>query len=457
MESKEAPLLRAEAGGISEQLEKADVQFVRVLFTDLLGELKSIEIPRRRLADAAEHGIAFDGSSIGGYAHIADADMVLIPDLATVTLHPGLTQGRGTRETYAVAAVIGDVFTSGGSPFPGDPRCILRRFVRDAAKESCRLFAGAELEFFLFPKGEIPWNGAQIQRKEGYFSRSPVDDEAAVREEIVLTLLRMGIAVEASHHEIVPHIHEIDFEYSDPVTTADRLMLIKFIAKAVADVHGLRAVFMPKPVSAFAASGMHVHVSVFRGDRNVFYDPDGTSGLSSDCRHFIGGLFEDFEAMTLLTNPTVNSYKRLIPGFEAPVNIAWGFRNRSTLVRIPATSTPEASTRLELRSPDPSANPYLAFTGIFAAGLHGMASGIEPPPPVEENIYSMSQAEKEARGIRHVPGSLGETVDAFEANDVIRTAVGSDAATYLVTAKRGEIAEFNAAVTDWERLHYLDV
>jgi len=448
---------RAEAGEIGERLEKADVQFVRVLFTDLLGELKSIEIPRRRLADAADHGIAFDGSSIGGYAHIADADMVLIPDLATVTLHPGLTHGRGTREAYAVAAVIGDVFTSAGDPFPGDPRCILRRFVSGAEKDGDRLFAGAELEFFLFPKGEIPRDGAQIQKKEGYFSRSPVDEEAAVREEIVLSLLRMEIAVEASHHEIVPHIHEIDFEYSDPITTADRLMLIKFVAKAVADAHGLKAVFMPKPISDFAACGMHVHVSVFRNGRNLFYDPDGASGLSSECRHFIGGLFENFGAMTLLTNPTVNSYKRLIPGFEAPVNIAWGFRNRSTLVRIPATSTPDTSTRLELRSPDPSANPYLAFTGILAAGLHGMTAGIEPPPPVEEDIYGMSEAEKEARGIRHVPGSLGETVDALEANDVIRTAIGSDAATYLVAAKRAEITEFNQAVTDWERSRYLDI
>jgi glutamine synthetase len=448
---------RAEAGEIGERLEKADVQFVRVLFTDLLGELKSIEIPSRRLADAADHGIAFDGSSIGGYAHIADADMVLIPDLATVTLHPGLTHGRGTKEAYAVAAVIGDVFTSAGDPFPGDPRCILRRFVSDAKKDGVRLFAGAELEFFLFPKGEIPRDGAQIQKKEGYFSRSPVDEEAAVREEIVLVLLRMGIAVEASHHEIVPHIHEIDFEYSDPVTTADRLMLIKFVAKAVANAHGLMAVFMPKPISDFAACGMHVHVSVFRDDRNLFYDPEGASGLSQTGRHFIGGLFDHFAAMTLLTNPTVNSYKRLVPGFEAPVNVAWGFRNRSTLVRIPATGTPETSSRLELRSPDPSANPYLAFTGILAAGLDGVASETEPPSPIEEDVYALSEEEKRARGIRPVPGSLTEAVDALEANDVIRDAIGAKASEYLIRAKRAEIAEFAAAVTDWERSRYLDI
>ena len=442
---------------LQQKLEEERVQLIRVLFTDLLGELKSIEIPRERLAYAVEHGIAFDGSSVGGYAHIANGDMVLVPDLGTLTIHPGLTPALSSAEEYAVAGVIGDVFTSGGNPFPGDPRCILRRLMGDAQTEGYQLFAGAELEFFLFPAGEIPEDGAHIRRKEGYFSRSPVDKEAAVREEIVLILLRMGIPVEASHHEIVPHIHEIDFEYSDPVTTADRLMLIKFVAKAVANLHGLRAVFMPKPVSAFAASGMHVHVSVFRDGRNLFHDLAPPTHLSQECRHFIGGLFENFDAMTALTNPTINSYKRLIPGFEAPVNIAWGFRNRSVLVRIPATDTPEKSTRVELRSPDPSANPYLAFTGILAAGLDGIKARIKPPPPVEEDIYRMTEEEKRARGIRPVPSSLGRTVDALEVNDTIRDAIGADVAEYLVTAKRNEIAEFDSAVTDWERLRYLDI
>ena len=442
---------------ISAKLEAEKVQFIRILFTDLLGELRSIEIPRNRLPDAMEHGVAFDGSSVGGYAHIADADMLLFPDLASLTVHPGLTPAPASKGEYAVAGVIADVFTASGDPFPGDPRFILHRFVEKKKKEGFDLFAGAELEFFLFPEGHIPRNGAEIQRKEGYFSRSPVDEEAAVREEIVLVLLQMGVAVEASHHEIVPHIHEIDFEYSDPVATADRLMLIKFIAKAVANAHGLQAVFMPKPVSGFAASGMHVHISIFRDDRNLFHDASADSGLSAECRHFIGGLFENFDAMTLLTNPTVNSYKRLIPGFEAPVNIAWGFRNRSTLVRIPATKTPEKSTRIELRSPDPSANPYLAFTGILAAGLHGVDSRKEPPPAVEENIYRMSSDEKRTRGIRPVPGSLNDTLSAFEENEVIRKALGSEATRYLVEAKRGESEEFRIAVTDWERLRYLDI
>jgi len=446
-----------EAAGVGKRLEAEGVELVRVLFTDLLGELKSIEIPRDRLARAVEKGIAFDGSSIGGYAHIADADMLLVPDLSTVTLHPGRTPSVAASGEYAVAAVIGDVFTASGDSFDADPRGILRRFVGELEERGLCPYAGAELEFFLFPAGEIPEDGAQIRRKEGYFSRSPVDAEAAVREEIVLALLRMGIDVEASHHEIVPHIHEIDFEYSDPVTTADRLMLIKFVAKAIANAHGLRAIFMPKPVSAFAASGMHVHVSLFRDEQNVFYDPEEPSGLSEACRHFIGGLFENLDAMTSLTNPTVNSYKRLVPGFEAPVNVAWGFRNRSTLVRIPATKTPEVSTRLELRSPDPSANPYLAFTAIFAAGLHGLNAKTEPPPAVEENIYEMSDETKSARGIRRVPGSLDETIDALQTSEVIRTALGETASGYLVAAKREEIAEFRAAVTDWERARYLDI
>ena len=446
-----------ELARLTGRLAEERVEFVRLLFTDLLGELRSIEIPRQRLKDAVEQGIAFDGSSVGGYASIADGDMVLTPDLSTLTIHPALTPASTSTEEYAVAGVIGDVFTSSGHPFSGDSRCILRRFVDRAHAEGYRMCAGAELEFFLFPEGDPPRSAAQIAHRAGYFSRSPVDVEAAVREEIVLVLLRMGIAVEASHHEIVPHIHEIDFEYSDPVTTADRLMLIKFVAKAVANAHGLKAVFMPKPISDFAACGMHVHISVFRDDRNLFHDPEAPSGLSRTCHHFIGGLFDHFAAMTLLTNPTINSYKRLVPGFEAPVNVAWGFRNRSTLVRIPATKAPGTSTRLELRSPDPSANPYLAFTGIFAAGLHGMTSETEPPPPIEEDVYALSEEEKHTRGIRPVPSSLTEAVDALEANEVIRDAIGSEAGAYLIRAKRAEIAEFNAAVTDWERSRYLDI
>jgi len=443
---------------VCRDLEQAHVQFVRVLFTDLLGELKSIEIPRVKLADAAKEGIAFDGSSIGGYAHIADADMVLVPDLDTVTVHPSLASGPKRRNSYPVAAVIGDVFTSTGEPFRGDPRCILRRFVESARTEfGLNPFIGAELEFFLFPEADIPHSVEEIRRTGGYFSRSPVDEEAAVREEIVLALLEMGIAIEASHHEIVPHIHEIDFEYSDPVTTADRLMMIKFVAKAVASAHDVRAVFMPKPVSGLAASGMHVHISVFEGERNRFFESGAPASLSTACRNFIGGLFEHFDALTMLTNPTINSYKRLVPGFEAPVNIAWGFRNRSTLVRIPATHAPETSTRLELRSPDPSANPYLAFTAILAAGLDGIASAIEPPAPIEENVYEMAQADKDARGIRPMPTSLQATLDAFRANDVIRSALGPEATSYLQKVKQQEIDDFNRTVTDWERLRYLEI
>ena len=293
---------------LAERLEGERVEFVRLLLTDLLGELRSIELPRERLADALERGVAFDGSSIGGYARVSDGDMVLMPDLETLTVHPGLTSSRASIGEYAVASVIADVCTPAGDPFPGDPRCILRRFTEGAERDGLRFYVGAELEFFLLPEGEIPQDGSQIRRKEGYFSRSPVDEEAAVREEIVLLLLRMGIVVEASHHEIVPHIHEIDFQYADPVTTADRLMQIKFVAKAVAHAHGLRAVFMPKPISGHAASGMHVHVSAFRDDRNLFYDAEPDDHLSAECRWFIGGLFEHFDAMTLLTNPTVNSY-----------------------------------------------------------------------------------------------------------------------------------------------------
>lgn len=439
-----------------QRLEENRVRFVRVLFTNLLGELRSIEIPVNRLEEAVENGVSFDGSSIGGYAHVANSDMYLKPDLETLMVYPCLTTGHGGGD-YTDAGVIGDVYTSSGEPFAGDSRSVLKRFMKQAAEEKIELFTGAEPEFFLFPEGEIPTDPGQISSKAGYFSLSPVDIEEAVRKEIVLALLQMEISVEASHHEIAPHIHEIDFKYADPLTTADQLMVIKFVAKTVARLNGLQAVFMPKPIAEFAASGMHLHLSLFRDGENAFYDPQDGMGLSQDARSFIGGLFEHLGAIMALTNPTINSYKRLVPGYEAPVNIAWARKNRSALIRIPATNTPVNSTRIELRSPDPSANPYLAFTAIFAAGIDGIERCIEPPQPVEEDIYRMSKEEKAQRGIKPVPGSLDQTIEELESDEVIRQALGPEASEYLIRAKRAEIAAFNRAVTDWERQQYLDV
>ena len=320
-----------------------------------------------------------------------------------------------------------------------------------------KFFVAVEPEFFLFPKGEIPATRSEVTSKAGYFALAPADAEETVRKAIVSSLLEIGIPIEKSHHEIEPYINELSFKYADPVTTADRLMVVKFVAKSVAAQCEFKAVFMPKPIARFAASGMHVHLSVYKDGKNVFYDQQDEVGLSAHARFFIGGLIEHIRAVTALTNPTVNSYKRLVPGFEAPVNIAWARKNRSTLIRIPATTNPEQATRIELRSPDPSANPYLAFTAILAAGTDGIEQSIKPPAAVEENIYQMSEEEKAKRGIEPLPHSLGQTIRGLESDKVINQALGTEATAYLIAAKQAEIAALNQSVTDWERQQYLDV
>ena len=439
------------------QLEENDVLFINILFTDTLGELKSVEIPVMQFKGALGTGISFDGSSIRGYADIANADMCLKPDLATLKIYPWPTLLESQEGKYSTAGIIADPYTTEGTPSIHSPRCILKRFLQGTAKRGITFFVGVEPEFFLFPQGKIPTNRSEVTSKSGYFALVPGDTEEAVRKEIVASLLKMGIPIEKSHHEIEPYINELSFEYADPVTTADRLMIIKFVAKSVAAQHGFKAVFMPKPIARFAACGMHAHISLFANGENAFYDPKDTLGLSQYVRFFIGGLIEHISAVTALTNPTINSYKRLVPGFEAPVNIAWGRKNRSTLIRIPATPNPKEATRLELRSPDPSANPYLAFTAILAAGMDGVEHSIEPPVAIEENIYLMSEEEKAQQGIKPLPSSLEQTINALESDQVISRALGTETSEYLIQAKREEIAAFNQAVTDWERQQYLDV
>jgi len=442
---------------IFRQLEEHDVLFINILFTDTLGELKSVEIPVMQFKGVLGTGINFDGSSIRGYADIANADMCLKPDLATLKIYPWPTMIESQEGKHSTAGVIADPYTTEGTPSIHCPRYILKRFLQGAAKRGLTFFVGVEPEFFLFPQGKIPRNRSEVTSKSGYFALVPGDTEEAVRKEIVASLLKMGIPIEKSHHEIEPYINELSFEYADPVTTADRLMLIKFVAKSVASVHGFKAVFMPKPITDFAASGMHVHISLLDKEKNVLYDPQNALGLSQRARFFIGGLIEHIRAVTALTNPTVNSYKRLVPGFEAPVNIAWAHKNRSTLIRIPATPNPKKGTRLELRSPDPSANPYLAFTAILAAGMDGIKRSIEPPVAIEENIYLMSEEEKARRGIKPLPSSLEQTINALELDQVISRALGAETTEYLIQAKCKEIAAFNQSVTDWERQQYLDV
>ncbi len=439
------------------QLEEHDVLFIDILFTDTLGELKSVEIPVTQFEAALGAGISFDGSSIRGYADIANADMCLKPDLATLKIYPWSTLMKSQQEKHSTAGVIADPYTAEGTPSIHCPRYILKRFLQGTANRGLTFFVGVEPEFFLFPEGKIPMDRSEVTSKSGYFALVPGDTEAAVRKEIVASLLKMGIPIEKSHHEIEPYINELSFEYADPVTTADRLVMIKFVAKSVASLHGFKAVFMPKPITNFAACGMHAHISLFTDGNNAFYGPQDALGLSQCARFFIGGVIEHIRAVTALTNPTVNSYKRLVPGFEAPVDIAWARKNRSTLIRIPATPNAENATRLELRSPDPSANPYLAFTAILAAGIDGIERSIEPPAAVEENIYQMSEEEKTRRGIKPLPSSLEQTINALESDQVISSALGAETTKYLMQAKRDEIVAFNQSVTSWERERYLDV
>ncbi len=442
---------------VFQQLEEHDVRFINILFTDILGELKSVEIPVAKFENTLRGGISFDGSSIRGYADIANADMYLKPDLATFKIYPWPTVINPQGGEYRTASVIADPYTTEGPPFSHSPRYILKRFLHETAKRGFTFFIAVEPEFFLFPQGKVPRDRSEVTSRAGYFAIVPGDIEEAVRKEIVASLTKMGIKIEKSHHEIEPHINEISFEYAHPVTTADHLMIVKFAIKSVAAQHGFRAVFMPKPIARFAASGMHVHISLFNETVNAFYDPQGAFGLSQHARFFIGGLIEHIRAVTALTNPTINSYKRLVPGFEAPVNIAWGRKNRSTLIRIPATPIPEKATRIELRSPDPSANPYLAFTAILAAGMDGIERSIDPPRAVEKNIYQMSDEEKKEENIVPLPYSLEETLRALESDSVITRAIGPKASAYLIQAKWEEIAAFNQSVTDWERRQYLDV
>ncbi len=437
-------------------LESKNVRFVNLLFVDCLGEPKSVEIPIEQWEAAIEKGISFDGSSIRGFSDIEDADMYLRPDVRTLTVFPW-TMPTGNGEEGATAAVIADVYAFPEEASSRSPRQILSRLMEEAASAGLDFFVGAEPEFFLFPQGRIPANRSEVTSTAGYFALLPNDVEELTRKGIVTSLLQMGIPVEKSHHEIEPHIQELSIEYADPVTTADRLLFVKFVAKSVATQHDLHAVFMPKPISEFAASGMHLHLSLYKDGVNAFYDEASETGLSETARFFIGGLIEHLHAITALTNPTINSYKRLVPGFEAPVNVAWAHRNRSALIRIPATTTPEEATRIELRSPDPSANTYLAFAAIFSAGRDGIERIIEPPPPIEEDIYRMSAEEKRKRDILPMPSSLGETLDALETDRVIRQSLGTEATEFFIEAKRNEIAAFDRTVTEWERRHYLDV
>jgi glutamine synthetase len=430
--------------------EEENVKFVRLQFTDLLGIIKNVEIPVDSLQKALDNELMFDGSSIEGFVRIEESDMYLFPDLNTWVVFPW-TSGKGK-----VARLICDIHNADGTPFEGDPRLILKRQLEEMKSLGFTAFnIGPEPEFFLFKMDEKGEPTLELNDKGGYFDLSPTDLGENCRRDIVLELEEMGFEVEASHHEVAPGQHEIDFKYADAVSTCDNIQTFKLAVKTIARQHGLHATFMPKPLFGVNGSGMHANMSLFKGKENAFFDEGAEKQLSDTAHHFIAGILEHARSFTAVTNPTVNSYKRLVPGYEAPCYVAWSLRNRSPLIRVPAKRG--LSTRIEVRSVDPSANPYLAMSVLLAAGLDGVKRKLTPPAPTDRNIYVMDKAEREASGIHDLPGTLKEALEVMQADPVMTNALGQHALTHFVEAKEIEWDMFRTQVHPWEREQYMSM
>jgi glutamine synthetase len=425
------------------------VKFIRLWFTDILGVLKSFAITVEELERALEDGMGFDGSSIEGFARIDESDMVALPDPHTFRLLPWRP-----REEYAVARLYCDVLRPGGEPFDGDPRYILKRNLKKAQDLGYTFYVGPELEYFYF-KDE---KSTEPLDKGGYFDMTPMDAATSLRKETVLTLEEMGIGVEYSHHEVAFSQHEIDMRYTDALTMADNVMTYRLVVKEIALQNGVYATFMPKPVFGINGSGMHVHQSLFKDGRNAFFDPKDQYHLSRVARSYIAGLLKYAPELTAVTNQWINSYKRLVPGYEAPVYLSWARRNRSDLIRVPEYRPgKENSTRIEFRSPDPACNPYLAFSVMLAAGLEGIEKGLEPPEPVEENVYEMTKTQRDSRGISTLPASLLEAILLTEKSELVRRALGDHVFNAFIDNKKIEWDQYRVQVTDYELKKYLPI
>ena len=436
---------------ILEITRRENVQFIRLQFTDTVGTLKAVTIPANKLGDAIDHNVWFDGSSIEGFTRICESDMYLKLDLNTFAIIPWTR-----KEDIVVARCICDVYMPDGEPFAGDPRAILKKQIARLSAMEYQYFVGPELEFFLFQKGP---NGKLMplpHDRAGYFDQT-TDKAARIRKEITLALNEFGLDVEALHHEVAEAQHEIDFRYADALTTADATMTMKFTIKAIAEKHDLHGTFMPKPIAGINGSGMHVHQSIFKGDVPLFFDPADPYKLSVLAKQFLAGQLAHIKAMCAITNPLVNSYKRLIAGYEAPVYIAWGQRNRSTLIRVPRyTPGREKATRFELRCPDPSANPYLAFAVMLAAGIDGVEKQMEVPSPVEENLFELSVDEAREKGFDVLPQSLHRALGFLKGDDVIRNALGEHTYQAFVRAKQVECNAYKTQVSTWELDAYFE-
>ena len=434
---------------ILDQIERRKIKFMRLQFTDILGIIKNVEIPDRQFEQALNGEVMFDGSSIEGFVRIEESDMYLRPDLSTFRVFPW-TAPSGE----SVARMICDIYTPNGEPFAGCPRTTLKKVIALAASRGVHLKAGPEAEFFLFQmRNGVPTT--ETHDAASYFDLSPVDMGEDVRREIVLALEAMGFHVEAAHHEVAPGQHEIDLRYDDALATADNITTFRFVVKNVANRHGLHATFMPKPVYGINGSGMHTHMSLFSNHTNIFYDGAAPMQLSAACLHFIGGILRHAKGLCAITNPLVNSYKRLVPGYEAPTNIAWSEHNRSPLIRVPAARG--AATRIELRMPDPSCNPYLALAVVLRAGLEGLDTHLDPGPPINKNIFTMSHRERRHLRIDELPGNLNEALDELEKDDLVRETLGEHVFEHFLAAKREEWFDYIKHVSPWEVERYLGV
>ena len=433
---------------IFRMVEEEDVEFIRLQFTDIFGTLKNIAITSSQLEKALDNKCMFDGSSVEGFVRIEESDMYLYPDYDTFEIFPWRPQ------QGKVARLICDVYTPDGKPFEGDPRWILKKTIKEANEMGYRFDVGPECEFFLFHTDDNGLPTTLSHEKAGYFDLGPNDLGENIRRDMVLTLEEMGFEIEASHHEVAPAQHEIDFKYDEVLKTADNIQTFKMTVKTIAKRHGLYATFMPKPKFGISGSGMHINMSLATEEgKNIFADENGKIGLSDDAYHFIAGIMRHARGMSAITNPLVNSYKRLVPGYEAPVYIAWSAKNRSPLIRIPASRG--NGTRVELRNPDPTANPYLVLALCLAAGLDGIKNKIEVPESVDCNIYEMTPGERRAAGIENMPADLKEAVDCLVADEFLCSVLGEHITTKYVEAKMKEWENYTTRVSQWEIDEYL--
>ncbi len=437
------------ANDILARCTEENVHFLRLQFTDIDGIIKNVEVPQSQFDKALDGQIMFDGSSIEGFTRIEESDMLLVPDLDTFGVFPWES------DHGKVGRLICDIANPDGSPFAGCPRTALKKIVTKAERLGYRMMAGPEAEFFLFHRNGEGEPIPTTHDTGGYFDLSPRDRGEEARRDICLVLEAMGYEVEAAHHEVAPGQHEIDFKYADAVTTADNIVTFRFVVKKVALMHGLHATFMPKPLARENGSGMHTHQSLFTLDgANAFYDAQGLWELSETARSYIGGLLAHARAFVAVTNPLVNSYKRLVPGYEAPVNVAWSEKNRSPMIRVPARRG--IGTRCEVRVPDPSCNPYLALSAMLASGLDGIDNGIECGEPVNRNIFEMSQREKRRLKIVQLPANLAEALSYLEKDSVLAEAFGDHIFQHFLFNKRREWAEYIQVIHGWELERYLD-